>query len=71
VAARTWAADRADREGAARNIFTVDAMAWLADTDVDTAYGFTRAILDVRTEAELRRRVLDGLAGLVPADVLT
>jgi DNA-binding CsgD family transcriptional regulator len=71
VAARTWAADRADREGAARNIFTVDAMAWLADTDVDTAYGFTRAILDVRTEAELRRHVLDALAGLVPADVLT
>src|SRR5690242_18394273 len=46
-------------------------MAWLADTDVDMAYGFTRAMLQVRNEAELRQRALDAFDALVPADVLT
>ena len=46
-------------------------MPWLADADVKTAYGFTRGMVDAPTEAELRRRVLDMLGELVPADVLT
>ena len=33
-------------------------MAWLADTDVGAAYGFARSIVEARTEAELRGRVL-------------
>jgi DNA-binding CsgD family transcriptional regulator len=49
----------------------VHAMPWLADTDVDAAYGFTRAILEARTQAELRHRALQALVELVPADVLT
>jgi DNA-binding CsgD family transcriptional regulator len=46
-------------------------MPWLADTDVGAAYGFARAIVDARTEAELRGRALEALAELVPADILT
>jgi DNA-binding CsgD family transcriptional regulator len=46
-------------------------MPWLADTDVGAAYGFARSIAGARTEAELRRRALEALAELVPADVLT
>jgi DNA-binding CsgD family transcriptional regulator len=45
-------------------------MPWLADTDVGAAHGFARELSGARTVAELRRRVLSGLAGLVPADVL-
>jgi DNA-binding CsgD family transcriptional regulator len=47
------------------------AMPWLADTDVGAAYGFARSIVGARTESELRRRALQALAELVPADVLT
>src|SRR4030081_617542 len=54
-----------------RSMFGGDAMPWLADTDVGAAYGFARGIVEARTEAELRGRVLEALAGLVPADVLT
>jgi DNA-binding CsgD family transcriptional regulator len=46
-------------------------MPWLADTDVGAVHGLARAIVEVRTEAEVRRRVLEALAELVPADVLT
>jgi len=46
-------------------------MPWLADTDVGAAYGLAPAIVDAGTEAELRRRALEALAELVPADVLT
>lgn len=46
-------------------------MPWLVDTDVRAAQGFGRAIVDAPTEAELRRRALQALAELVPADVLT
>jgi DNA-binding CsgD family transcriptional regulator len=46
-------------------------MPWLADTDVGAARGFARALLEARTEAEVRRRALQGLAQLVPADVMT
>src|SRR4051794_11353192 len=46
-------------------------MPWLADTDVSAAYGFARGMGEAPTEAELRRRVLQTLAELVPADVLT
>jgi hypothetical protein len=46
-------------------------MPWLADTDVDAACGFSRAILEARTQAELRHRALQALVELVPADVLT
>lgn len=46
-------------------------MPWLADTDVSAARGFARALVNARTEAELRRQVLQGLGELVPADVLT
>ena len=45
-------------------------MPWLADSDVDAARGFARALFGSRTVAELRRRALSGLAELVPADVL-
>jgi DNA-binding CsgD family transcriptional regulator len=44
-------------------------MPWLADTEVRAAYGFARAIVGARTEAELRDRTLRALAELVPADV--
>ena len=46
-------------------------MPWLADTDVGAAYGLARWIVEARTEAELRRRALQALAELVPAEVLT
>ena len=46
-------------------------MPWLADTDVGAAQGFAQAIVELRTEAELRLRALQVLAELVPADVLT
>jgi len=46
-------------------------MPWLADTDVDAAHGFARALVDARTTAELRELALLGLCDLVPADVQT
>jgi DNA-binding CsgD family transcriptional regulator len=46
-------------------------MPWLADADVDAAYGFVRALVGARTMAELRQLALPGLAELVPADLLT
>jgi DNA-binding CsgD family transcriptional regulator len=46
-------------------------MPWLADTDVGAARGLVRAIAEARTEAEVRRRALQALAELVPADLLT
>ena len=46
-------------------------MPWLADTDVGAAYRFAPAIIEARSEAELRCSALEGLAKLVPADVLT
>jgi DNA-binding CsgD family transcriptional regulator len=46
-------------------------MPWLADSDVGAAYGFARSIVGSRTEAELRRRSLEALAELVPAEVMT
>jgi DNA-binding CsgD family transcriptional regulator len=46
-------------------------MPWLADTDLGAARGFARALLEARTEAEVRRRTLQGLAQLVPADAMT
>src|SRR5436309_310561 len=47
------------------------AMPWLADLDVDAVHGFARALVEARTVGELRRWALQGLAELVPADVLT
>ena len=52
-------------------MFAGDAMPWLAEADVNAAYGFARGMVEAPTEAELRRRVLHTLAALVPADVLT
>jgi hypothetical protein len=46
-------------------------MPWLADLDVGAVHGFARALVEARTVAELRRWALQGLAELVPADVLT
>jgi DNA-binding CsgD family transcriptional regulator len=46
-------------------------MPWLADTDVDAAAGFARALLEAGTVADVRRQALSGLAGLVPADLMT
>ena len=46
-------------------------MPWLADTDVGAAYGVARSIVGARTEDELRRRALEALAELVPADLAT
>ena len=46
-------------------------MPWLADLDVGAVHGFARVLGEARTEAELRRWALQGLAELVPADVLT
>jgi DNA-binding CsgD family transcriptional regulator len=46
-------------------------MPWLADREVGAVRGFSRAISDARTVAELRGRALEELVGLVPADVLT
>jgi DNA-binding CsgD family transcriptional regulator len=44
---------------------------WLADADVGAAHGLARGLGEARTVEELRRQVLQGLAELVPADVLT
>ncbi len=46
-------------------------MPWLADTDVSAAYEFARGMVEAPTEADLRRRVLQTLAELVPADFLS
>ena len=46
-------------------------MPWLADAEIGAAHGFARALVEARTVGELRRRALQGLAELVPADVLT
>ncbi|HEU0317384.1 MAG TPA: hypothetical protein VFR49_08645, partial [Solirubrobacteraceae bacterium] len=46
-------------------------MPWLADSDVGAAAGFARALREAGTVADVRRRTLSGLAGLVPADLLT
>lgn len=46
-------------------------MPWLADSDVEAAYGFVRSIGSARTQEEFAGRALQGLAELVPADVLT
>src|SRR3954452_7378066 len=46
-------------------------MPWLAETDAGAAYGVARTMAGAGTEAELRQRVLQALADLVPADVLT
>jgi DNA-binding CsgD family transcriptional regulator len=54
-----------------RSMFVGDVVPWLADTDVSAAYGFARALVEAPTEAELRRRVLNTLAELVPADALS
>ena len=54
-----------------RSIVPRIVMPWLADTDVGAAYGVARAVVGARTETELRRRALQALAELVPADVLT
>jgi DNA-binding CsgD family transcriptional regulator len=52
-------------------MFAGDVMPWLDDADVSAAYGFARGMVEAPTEAELRRRVLDTLAELVPADLVT
>jgi DNA-binding CsgD family transcriptional regulator len=52
-------------------MFSGGVMPWLADTDVGAARGLARAVVEARTEAELRGRALRALAELVPADVLT
>ena len=49
---------------------TGEVMPWLADTDVGAARESVRAI-EAHTETELRRRALEALGELVPADVLT
>jgi hypothetical protein len=41
------------------------------DLDVGAVDGFARALVDARTVDDLRRWALQGLAELVPADVLT
>ncbi len=46
-------------------------MPWLVDADVAAAHAFAGSVSGARTEAELRRRALEALAELVPADVLT
>jgi DNA-binding CsgD family transcriptional regulator len=46
-------------------------MPWLADTDVDGAHGFVRALVEARTMAELCQLSLSGIVELVPADLLT
>ena len=46
-------------------------MPWLAHPDVEAVDGFHRAVVDVHTAAELRRRALQALAELVPSDILT
>jgi DNA-binding CsgD family transcriptional regulator len=47
------------------------AMPWLVDTDVRAAHEVARSIGGTPTEGEVRRRALEALAELVPADVLT
>jgi DNA-binding CsgD family transcriptional regulator len=51
-------------------MFGGDVVPWLADSDLSAAYRLAREMAEARTEAELRRRVLDAVAELVPADVL-
>ena len=46
-------------------------MPWLSHPDVEAVDGFHRAVVDVHTAAELRRRALQALAELVPSDILT
>ena len=46
-------------------------MPWRADLDVGAVHGFARVLGEARTKDELRRWALQGLAELVPADVLT
>jgi DNA-binding CsgD family transcriptional regulator len=46
-------------------------MPWLFDRDVEAASGFARSIGVARTEEQLRRRALEALGELVPADVVT
>ena len=46
-------------------------MPWLTDLDVGAVHGFARVLGEARTAAEVRRWALQGLAELVPAEVLT
>jgi DNA-binding CsgD family transcriptional regulator len=46
-------------------------MRWLSDTEVSAAYGVGRAVVEAQTEAESRRRAIEELARLVPADLMT
>jgi DNA-binding CsgD family transcriptional regulator len=46
-------------------------MPWLADIDVEASQGLAQALVGCYSPAELHRQALLGLAGLVPADVLT
>jgi DNA-binding CsgD family transcriptional regulator len=46
-------------------------MPWLSDTEVGAAYGVGQAMVGAQTEAESRRRALEELAILVPADLMT
>src|SRR3954453_996253 len=46
-------------------------MPWLAETDAGAAYGVARTMAGAGTQAELRFRALQALAGLGPAAGLT
>jgi DNA-binding CsgD family transcriptional regulator len=46
-------------------------MPWLADPDVGAARGFVRGIAEARTAMDVQVQALQGLAELVPADVVT
>ena len=46
-------------------------MPWLADTDVGAARRLARGVGDSRTAVEWRRRALQALSELVPADILS
>ena len=46
-------------------------MPWLAESDSGAARRLGSGVVDSRTVVELRRRALEALAQLVPADVLT
>jgi DNA-binding CsgD family transcriptional regulator len=46
-------------------------MPWLTDTDVGAAYGVGQAMVEAPTQAESRRRALEELVRLVPADLMT
>jgi hypothetical protein len=59
------------RVDAQRWVVAGDAVPWLDDTDVSAARRFARALVDARTQTELRRRMLDGVGELVPAELLT